>query len=107
MFKNYYSYELVIQLQFKTTRIDGSKGSSVTFQYQQNFVGESDAPWSKKNGNSVKKDQFFLSIDGIPDSWDVAKETDCLNLMVGVLAAGNDPNKDHSQCASIQIDAGW
>merc|ERR1712048_124711 len=102
-----YDYESTYSLKYKTTRIDGSKGSSVTFQYKQDFVGDSDAPWTRNGGNNVKKDQFFLKISGIPDSWDASKESNCLNLLTGVLPSGNDDTLDYSACASTQKDAGW
>lgn len=91
----------------QNTRIDGSTGSQVTFQYYQNRVGESDAPWTKKNGNSVKKDQFFLSITGIPDTFDVAKEETCFNILTGVLPTGSSNTEDWTACASTQKDSGF
>ena len=60
-------------MQFKDVRAAGSTGSQVTFQYQQSFVAQADAPWSKKNGNNAKKDQLFIHISGIPESWDSTK----------------------------------
>lgn len=100
-------YEDTYMIKGLHTRIDGSKGTSVTVQYHQNRVGEADAPWSKKSGNNQKKDQFFLHISGIPDSWDSANEADCFKLMTGVLPSGFDHMKDWAQCAAEQKDAGW
>jgi len=102
-----FDYEATYDVQFRHTRIDGSKGSSVTVQYHQSFVGETDAAWSRSGGNSVKKDQFFLSISGIPDSWDESKEAACLNLLTGVLPTDYDMQADWTQCASTQKDAGF
>ena len=68
----------------KHTRVDGSRGSSVTVQFAQTHVAEADMPWAKKTGNNQKKDQFFMSIHGIPESWDESKESACFNLMVRI-----------------------
>lgn len=64
--------------------------------------------WAKKTGNNPKKDQFYLEISGIPDSWDETKyEANCLNMLTAALPAGNDHSLDYSACASTQKDAGW
>ena len=89
------------------TRVDGSKGSSITMQYKQNFVGEADYPWSKKFGNFVKKDQIFISLENVPDSFDASMEEKCFNMINGVLPNNYDLNTDWSVCASTQRDAGW
>ena len=73
----------------------------------QEFVGAEDAPWSKRGGNSAKKDQFFLSIDNVPDTFDATKEADCFNLLTGVLPTGHDMQNDWTECASTQKDAGF
>lgn len=48
-----------------------------------------------------------MTIDGIPETWDQSKEADCLNLMVGVLPAGNDLSLDYSSCAAGQKMPGY
>ena len=58
---------MIFKLQYVTSRVDGSRGSGITVQFKQNFVGTQDAPWSKKYGNFIKKDQVFISLDGVPD----------------------------------------
>jgi len=85
----------------------GSTGSQVTFQYYQNRVGTKDAPWTNKHGNSAKKDQFFLSITGIPNTFDDSKAAACFNLLTGVLPNGFSHNADWAECASEQRDAGY
>ena len=89
------------------TRVDGSKGSSITMQYKQNFVGEADYPWSKKFGNFNKKDQLFISLENVPDTFGGAQEAACFNMINGVLPNGFDLNADWSTCASTQRDAGY
>ena len=81
-YKLFNDIKIYFQITNKHTRIDGSRGSSITVQFQQTHVGEADLPWAKKTGNNAKKDQFFMSIHGIPDSWDESKEESCFNLMV-------------------------
>ena len=89
------------------SRVDGSKGSSVTVQFTQNFVGESDAPWSKKYGNFVKKDQVFIKLDNVPDTFTADMEEKCFNMINGVLPSGYDLNQNWATCASTQRDAGY
>ena len=76
-------------------------------QYKQNFVGQADYPWSKKFGNFVKKDQIFISLENVPDSFDASMEEKCFNMINGVLPNNYDLNTDWSVCASTQRDAGW
>jgi len=102
-----FDYDSNYEIKHKHTRIDGSKGSSVTFQYFQEQVGKKDAPWDRKNGNSQKKDQFFLSISNVPDSFDSSKEAACFNLLTAVLPNDFDDATDWTQCASTQKDAGF
>jgi len=102
-----YDFERTYDIKYKHTRVDGSKGSSVTFQYYQSHVGVQDVPWTKGNGNNIKKDQFFLSIDGIPDTFDTTKEADCFNLLTGVLPSGQSDDLNYAPCASTQKDAGF
>jgi len=102
-----YDLDRTYQVMSKHTRVDGSRGSSVTVQFSQTHVAEADMPWAKKTGNNQKKDQFFMSIHGIPESWDESKESACFNLMMGVLPAGEDMKLDYSACASTQRDAGY
>ena len=109
MLKSYFSwnFESTYEEVSRHARVDGSKGSSVTVQYRQTHVGEQDLPWTNKNGNNVKKDQFFLSISNIPDSWDASKEEACFNLMTGVLPNGFDVTENWAECASTKKDAGY
>ena len=86
-------------------RTDGKYGSAVTVQFHKSAQGEKDSPWSKKTGNSQKKDQFFLAISGIPEDW--TKEADCFRLMAGVLPQNFDHMLDFSECASTQKDVGY
>lgn len=100
-------YDWTYDVQYKDVRLDGAKGSQVTFQYHQTHVAEQDAPWTKKYGNSVKKDQLFIHISGIPDSWDSTQETDCFKLMAGVLPTGFSTESNFAKCAGTQKDTGY
>ena len=77
--------------------------NSITFQYVQKFVGEIDWPWSKAQGNIQRRDYFYLTLNGLPASFD--SEEKCFNLMVGVLPspfAASEFAPDYTSCASEQ-----
>merc|ERR1712227_272335 len=102
-----YDIDRTYDLQYINKRQDGKFGSQVTLQYHQSMVGTADMPWDKKNGNSQKKDQMWISLTNIPDEFDVAKEAGCFNMMVGVAPTGVDGTKDYSECAAGQKDTGY
>lgn len=102
-----YDYEDNYEIVNKHIRIDGSKGSSITFQYYQKQLGEIDALWYKKTGNSLKKDHFMLAIMNIPDEFAPANEDKCFQLLHSVLPNGYSDDINWTECVSTQKNAGY
>ena len=91
----------------KYTRIDGLKGSSITFQIHQSEIPSKDAPWAKRKGNSKTKDQLMLVITGLSDRFDHNLAEQCFQLLHAVLPRGLSHDRDWTQCVGESKDAGF
>ena len=92
-------------MMYQYTRLDGMKGSSITIQFFQKDVGDKNAPWTRK-GNNKKKDQIFLTVSKIPNSFNGLNELKCFRLMHAVLPKNYSNDIDWSKCAGNQKNAG-
>ena len=88
-------------------RVDGSKGSSVTLQFYQETVGLENAPWDKKTGRNLRKDQFYIAISNVPENFDHARVEKCFEIISGVLPLGYSDEQDWTECAANQKNAGY